>query len=109
MGGSPPPVADAAITTRAKDWLHRVQSGDIDRTQLNGQMNAVLTDAAIKGAATQFGPLGSPGNFTLVDMRTVAGSNAYLYRATFATTSLFWLFSVDQSGKIDGLRFLPAH
>lgn len=106
--GNTVPQADPAISARAKEWLHRVQTGTIDRTQLNAQMNAQLTDAVGKQASTQFGPLGDPTGFTLVDVRTVAGNTAYMYKATFASSVLYWLFALDQSAKISGLRFLPA-
>jgi hypothetical protein len=108
-GGSPPPVADPAVTARALEWLRRLQTGSIDRSQLNAAVNGLLTDALTKSVAAQVGPLGTPTSFTLFDRRSVAGTTAYMYRATFASSSLFFVFGLDQAGKISGLRFLPAN
>ncbi len=98
---------DPAITARAKEWLHRTQTGTIDRAQLDGPMNAALTDAAEKQVAAQFGPLGDPADFTYVDKKSIADSTAYIYRVTFKTTSLYWLFSINGAGKVSGLRYIP--
>jgi hypothetical protein len=102
------PSADPAITARAKDWLHRAQTGTIDRAQLTAQMDALLTDDLVKQAVTKLGPLGDPTDFSLVDMRNVAGSNVYMYRAQFKSGPLDEVLSIDGTGKINGLRFLPA-
>lgn len=103
------PTADPAITARAKDWLHRVQTGTIDRAQLNAQMDSAFSDALVKQTAAQFGPLGDPTDFSLVDTRSVAGNVAYMYKATFKSGAVYWVFALDQTGKISGLHFLPAH
>ena len=103
------PSADPAVTARAKEWLHRAQTGTIDRSQLSAQMNSLLTDDLVKGVSAQMGSLGDPTGFTLIDMRSVAGSNIYLYKAQFKTAALEEILSLDATGKIDGLRFLPAH
>ncbi len=108
-GGSPAPVADPAVTARALEWLHRLQTGSIDRSQLNGAVNSLLTDTLAKSVAAQVGPLGMPTAFALFDRRSVAGTTAYMYRATFASSSLYFVFGLDQAGKISGLRFLPAN
>ncbi|MBV8332007.1 MAG: hypothetical protein JO192_04665, partial [Candidatus Eremiobacteraeota bacterium] len=42
------PSEDPAITARAKDLLHQAQTGQFDRTQLDGKINAALTDAIAK-------------------------------------------------------------
>ena len=102
------PSSDPAVTARAKDWLHRAQTGTIDRAQLTAQMNAALTDDLMKQVEVQLAPLGDPIDFALVDMRSVAGSNVYLYKAQFKSSRLEELLSIDESGKINGLRFLPA-
>jgi hypothetical protein len=107
-GGSPAPVADPAITARALEWLRRLQTGSIDRSQLNAAVNGQLTETLTKSVAAQVGPLGTPTAFALFDRRSVAGTTAYMYRATFASSSLFFVFALDQAGKISGLRFLPA-
>jgi hypothetical protein len=105
---APVPSSDPAITARAKDWLHRAQTGTIDRAQLSAQMNSLLTDDLVKQVVAQLGPLGDPTDFRLVDMRNVAGSNVYMYRVLFKSGPLDEVLSIDDGGKINGLRFLPA-
>jgi hypothetical protein len=104
---------DPAIVTRAKDWLHRIQTAKLDRSQLTDQMNATLTDTVASGAAAQFGALGDPTAFTFVDKKSIqtgsaASATIYRFRVTFPSTTLYWLFVVDDAGKIGGLRFAPV-
>jgi len=64
---------DPAITARAKEWAHRIAKDDLDRSQLDAQMNAALTDAVAKQVAGQVAPLGDPTSFTFVSKRTSNG------------------------------------
>jgi hypothetical protein len=50
--------ADAAVAARAKDWLHQIQTGKIDRSQLTDKMNAALTDSMLAQVSAQLAPLG---------------------------------------------------
>ncbi len=106
--GSADARVDPAVTARAADWLHRVQTANIDRSQLDARMNALLTDELTKQVAAQYGPLGEPQQFKFVEKKSVAGSIAYVYHAKFTSGSLYWIFSIDDAGKVNGLRFLPG-
>jgi hypothetical protein len=113
--GSPAPSASGAATTvdpaivaRAKDWLHRVQTATVDRTQLDDQMNALLTDSLVTQVAAQLGPLGEPSTFTFVDKRSVGTATGYRFLATFKAAKFYELLAINDAGKISGLRFLPA-
>ena len=99
---------DPAVTARAKEWLHRAQTGTIDRKQLDAAMNAALTDDLVKQTATRLGALGSPASFKYV--RTFVsddGVSTAIYRAAFSGGTLLWTFSLDKDGLIGGFYVRP--
>jgi hypothetical protein len=101
-------AADPAITARAKEWLHRLQTGDIDRTQLDAKMDSLLTPAMAKQISSTFGPWGDPVAFTYVGKQTILGDNtAYVFHVAFKANACNEIFVLDKDGKISGLR-LPA-
>ncbi len=111
QSASPAPgaVADPAITARAKEWLHRVQTGDIDRAQLDSQMNALLTPALTKQISSKFGPWGDPVTFAYVGKQTVQGDNtAYVYHVVFKANACNEIFVLDKDGKVSGFQLPPT-
>jgi len=93
---------------RAKEWLHRLQTGDVDRTQLDETMNTKFTPEIAKEAAAQYGPLGDPTNFAYLGKQSVPGGmTAYVYRVTFKAGSFNEIFVLNKDGKVSGIR-LPA-
>lgn len=106
---SPAATASATPATRAKEWLHRLQTGSIDRAQLTDAMSALLTDATVASVAAQVGPLGDPLSMKLTESKTASGNTAYIYKVEFANDStLYFVFVLDADGKISGLRFSHA-
>ncbi len=108
---SPAPVAtvDPAITARAKEWLHRLQTGDIDRTQLDAKMNTLLTPAMLKQFSAAFGPWGDPVTFSYVGQQTVLGDNtAYVFHVVFKANACSEIFVLDKGAKISGFRLAPT-
>jgi len=109
---SPNPSAslgpDAAVMSRAKEWLRRLETADIDRSQLDAQMNAVLAPDHAKQFAAQIGALGEPTSFTFVSKQTTGGVTTYTYRAAFGVGAFNEAFSLDADGKIAGLLLTPA-
>lgn len=103
------PSVDPAIATRAKDWFRRLQTANVDRSQLDDTMNSALTDAELKQVAAEYGPLGEPTTFTFVEKRHIGANTGYRFRATFKAATIDWLFALDDGGKISGLRFVPQH
>jgi hypothetical protein len=95
------------ITARAKDWLHRLQTANIDRTQLDQTMNVLITNDRAQEVAGQLGPLGDPLSFTY--LRTISSGNmtVYVYEATFKSRALDEEFALDPDGKIAGIHFVP--
>jgi hypothetical protein len=101
--------AGADITARAKEWLHRLQTGNIDRSQLEEKMNAALTPDVVKQISGKFAPLGDPQSFTPLGQQSVTGDmTAYVYRVVFKSTTLNEVFILDKDGKIAGIQLPPA-
>ncbi len=105
---APVPTEEPGITARAKDWFSRIQSGNLDRTQLTAQANAAFTDAVVKNVAGQIAPLGTPTAFTFVDKRAIGDNTAYTYKLSFGSTALYYIFVLDIAGRVSGLRLVPA-
>ena len=103
---APPP--SAAVTAKAKDWLHRLQTAQIDRAQFDARMNTALTDDIVKQAASQLGPLGDPTAFTYVEAQAAGDYVSYIYRVTFKTATINWIYTLDKQGKIAGLHAQPV-
>lgn len=43
LAATPSPAVDAKIVAAAKEWFHRFETGDIDRSQLNAEVNQQVT------------------------------------------------------------------
>jgi hypothetical protein len=97
------PTADAAVTARAKDWLHQIQTGKVDRTQLTDKMDAALTDSMLASVSAQLAPLGDPTSFTLSAKTTKDVYTVYVFKVQWPSVTLSETFAVDQTGKIAGL------
>ncbi len=100
-------AADAAVAVRAKDWLHMIQAGKIDRSQLDAKMNAALTDSLLAQVSAQIAPLGDPTSFTLDNKSTANSYTVYVYKVVFPAITLFESFALDPDGKIAGLLLKP--
>jgi len=107
MHPTPAPNEDLSITARAKEWIHRVQTGKIDRSQLSVAMSKALTPELVAGAKAQFSRLGPPRLLTYLRKTAQDSSTVYVYRVDFASDSLNMILSIDSTGKIDGLLFRP--
>ncbi|HEX5435590.1 MAG TPA: serine hydrolase domain-containing protein [Gemmatimonadaceae bacterium] len=98
---------DTVITTRAREWLHRLQTGDVDRSQLTPQANTAFTPAVLAQAKQQFSALGAPTAFQYAGKTVNGAYSQYRYRVTVASGAQQWLFTLDAHGKIAGLRLVP--
>ncbi|HET6894974.1 MAG TPA: hypothetical protein VFH72_06290 [Candidatus Baltobacteraceae bacterium] len=108
---SAPASGDPAIMAQAEAWLARLQSGHVDkaaRSQLDSQVNTLLTPAVIQAVAAKFGPLGAPVSFTYVGKQAVKDNMAYVYRITFKSTTMNEVFVLDKNGKVSGIQFPPS-
>jgi hypothetical protein len=102
------PDPNPGITARAKDWLHRVQTGDIDRSQLDATMDTAFTPDLVKQTSQQLAPLGDPLSFTFLKQSVSGDITSYVYQVTFKSGAVNEIFALDKDGKIAGIRFTPA-
>jgi hypothetical protein len=102
------PQVDPKVTAIAKDWLYRIQTANVDRSQLTDQMSAALTPSLVQHVAAQLAPLGDPTTVVFVGSKTVQGVTVYQFVLTFKTATVNELVGIDSAGKIAGLRFTPA-
>lgn len=99
---------DPKVMAMAKDWLQRIQTGNVDRSQLNDQVNSLLTPSVVQQVAAQLGPLGNPKTFSYVTSTMVNGVTIYVFLLTFKDGSMNEFLGIDGAGKIAGLRFKPV-
>lgn len=99
------PVADAHITAKAKEWFRRLQTGEIDRSQLDAQLNTQLTDDVVQRETKALTPLGDPASFVFVRTNALDEALEYDFLLQFKTMRLVELISFDTGGKIAGLGF----
>jgi hypothetical protein len=104
---SPAPDPHPEITARAKDWLHRLQTNDIDRAQFDDTMNAAVTPQLAQQTASQLAPLGAPLAFKFLRVITAGDLTVYIYEVTFTSRKLDEQFALDKDGKIAGIMFVP--
>ncbi|HEY5258479.1 MAG TPA: serine hydrolase domain-containing protein [Candidatus Baltobacteraceae bacterium] len=109
----PAPAVDPKIEARAKEWLWRLQTGRLDRSQLNARSNAAATPALIKDAAATYGPLGPATAFSFLTSYTEVGPVTharylfYSFLATFRERQSVFQLVLDGNGKIAGIFILP--
>jgi len=101
------PGEDPAVTARAKEWLHRFETDDIDRSQLTATMSTALTPELTAAAQRQFAPLGVPQSLSFRGKLEDGTSTIYRYLATFPAGTFVILIGIDTNGKISGYRLLP--
>lgn len=99
------PIADSLITSKAKEWFRRFQTGEIDRSQLDAQVNSQLTNDIVRHETAALMPLGDPASFTFVRTYAVGGALEYDFLLQFRAARVIELISFDNGGKIAGLGF----
>ncbi len=100
-----PTQSDRAAAGRAKEWLGRIERGDVDRTQLTDQMSAVLTDGVVKSAGGQLKSFGTLKSMEIVSTDEDASGRNYSFKLTFAKQTIRWVMGIDALGKISSLYF----
>ncbi len=95
-----------SVLERARDWLDRLATHRIDRTQLTETFSAYLTDALVSKA--DFASLGKAQS--LIPVSSTAGANGdtvYEFLVHFPHDQYHYRFSLSKDGKIDGLVLVP--
>jgi hypothetical protein len=96
---------DPHIEATAKEWFFRFQRGDIDRGQLNAQVNAALTTEMIRAESAKLRPLGAPASFAFVSSEPIHGVMGYDFLLGFGNTRIIESIAFDSDGKIAGIDF----
>ncbi len=94
-----------AIESKAVEWLERVQSGNVDRSQLDKTIDAKLTPQMLATLQKQLAPLGQPYGAAYGGSKVVGQTTVYRYVVAFKAGSIEEYISFDQAGKISGLVF----
>jgi hypothetical protein len=102
---APIPSADARVAARAKEWFHRFESGDIDRSQLNAETNAELTDANVRRESAVLKAFGAPTGFSFLRTYPIAGVIGYDFLWQFKSGRIVEMIAFDDDGKIAGIDF----
>lgn len=101
------PQVDAKVEAAAKDWFHRFQNGDIDRTQLSDNVKDQITPAIVQKLGALLQPLGEPTGFVFTGSQRVDGATVYTYVLTFSLLKVTETIAFDGSGKVAGIFFKP--
>lgn len=101
------PEVDPKIVTLAREWLHRFQVGNIDRSQLNDAVALELTDAMVAQEETVLRPLGQPVTFKFIRSQPMgAVAIGYDFIVTFKSEKkIIESLALDDRGKIAGIDF----
>jgi CubicO group peptidase (beta-lactamase class C family) len=94
---------DPAITALARQWMRRMQTGDIDKSQLSASFAKHLTRDMVSGMKEDLAPLGDPTSFVYRGKSKTNGATAYQYSVGFKGARLQLTIAVDSQGKISAL------
>jgi hypothetical protein len=109
------PLAAAALTDKsveamALQWFGRMQSGQIDRTQLTPQYSAQLTSDVVKKTAaylTEYKYGASPSAAKILRTRTIGDQTFYDVKLLFPRgDAASLLFGFNAEGKITGIALM---
>lgn len=94
----------------AQTWFAALQQGKLaNAAQLNPDMAQSMTPDALTGMASMLKDTGTPKTFEQVQTSAVQSLTIYVFKITFANApALNFIYTLDSSGKIAGLRFSPA-
>jgi D-alanyl-D-alanine carboxypeptidase len=98
---------DLAVTARVRDWIAWLETGNIDRSQLDAEMNEALTPKLVGQVKQQLGVLGAPQQLIYRGKNVGKKATLYTYRAVFSVATFTLYFAVDPAGKIAGIRLAP--
>jgi cellulase/cellobiase CelA1 len=96
---APDPNSDAAVTHRAREWIGRFQTGDIDRSQLTSDLSATLDKTAVAQIKSVL-PKGPPSAVYIVNKDSASGNNLYIFNVTWPDGTLQFSFGITAGGKI---------
>jgi hypothetical protein len=93
---------DPAITARAKDWWHRLQSGTVDLSQVDPPFARLLTPDFLASIKASLAGQGAPTDWRYLGSENVAGAVIYKYRFRLGGVEHVWSVGLSPDGKIAG-------
>ncbi len=94
----------------AQSWFAALQQGRLaDPNRLNTQMSEAMTPQALSHIAVMLKDTGTPTSFQQVQTSAVQSLTIYVFKISFQKApSLDFIYTLDDGGKIAGLRFNPS-
>lgn len=99
---SPAPGEDPAVTRRAKDWFHRLQTGTVDRSRVEPTFAQRLTPAFLAQLRAALVTEGTPTDWVYVGSQTAAGVTVSSYWIRLSGVPHIWSIALTAGGKIAG-------
>ena len=100
-----PPTVDAKILAAAKEWFHRFQTGNIDRSQLNAEVNQQVTAEGVQKEEATLKAFGEPLRFRFLGSGPLRGAMACYFAIDFHMGTVLEAIAYDVHGKIAGIDF----
>lgn len=94
---------NSTITALARQWMHRMQTGEIDRSQLSPAFAKHLTPQMVGGMKDGLSQFGKPTSFVYRGKSAMNGSTAYRYSVGFKGATVTFTIALDAHGKISSL------
>jgi hypothetical protein len=98
-------TVDPQIVAKAKEWFARFQTGRLDRSQLDAQVNAELSDEVFEHEGAILRRYGAPSSFTFIRMYPIGGTVGYDFLLQFKDARIVEMIAFDPDGKLAGIDF----
>lgn len=89
----------------AKEWFHRFQTGDVDRSQLNAEVNQQVTAEGVRKEEATLKAFGEPLRFRFLSSGPIKGAMGYYFLIGFRAGKIVEALAYDVDGKIAGIDF----
>jgi D-alanyl-D-alanine carboxypeptidase len=99
---SPAPGEDPAVTARAKDWWHRLQTGSVDMSLVDARFAQLLTPDLLASIEASLAERGAPTDWIYLGSQNVTGAVIYKYRIRLDGAEHVWSIGLTPDGKISG-------
>jgi hypothetical protein len=102
---TPRPSVDPIIMAAAKEWFWRFQMGNIDRSQLDDEINQDLTPTMISEESATLKAFGKPSSFVFLRTDRAGGAFGYEFLLTHGSARIRESIAFDGEGTIVGIDF----
>jgi CubicO group peptidase (beta-lactamase class C family) len=96
----PAPNENPRVRILAQQWLVRLQTGNIDRSQLTAEAAKELTPASARGLAAKAHAIGKPLAFVYRGAGYYSPKLFYTYKLTFSGAIVLYYVILSENGKI---------